>query len=80
MIILVSKLSGIGTPTEATSRFQTCQSYLYIIVCLQDVHIQSHQESYTKADLGNDAYFSCFNSSSRGVLISLNNNFEFKVK
>ena len=30
--------------------------------------------------MGNDAYFSCFNSSSRGVLILLNNNFEYKVE
>ena len=52
----------------------------YNIVCLQDVHLQSQQESYIKAEWGGDAYFSCLNSSSRGVLILLNNNFEYKVE
>ena len=41
-------------------------------------HIQSQLESYVKAEWGNNAYFSCFNSSSQGVLILLNNNFEYK--
>ena len=60
--------------------FRHVRAKKYNIVCLQDVHIQSQQESYVKAEWGNDAYFSCFNSSSRGVLILLNNNFEYKVE
>ena len=44
------------------------------------MHIQSQQESYIKAEWGGDAYFSCLNSSSRGVMILLNNNFEYKVE
>ena len=44
------------------------------------MHLQSQQESYIKAEWGGDAYFSCLNSSSRGVLILLNNNFEYKVE
>ena len=38
------------------------------------------QESYITAEWGGDAYLSCFNSSSRGVMILLNNNFEYKVE
>ena len=52
----------------------------YNIACLQDVHIQSQQEAYVKAEWGYDAYFSSFNSSSRGVMILLNNSFEHKVE
>ena len=48
---LVSKLSGIGKPTEATSRFQTCQRERYDIVCPQDIHTQSQQECYIKAEV-----------------------------
>ena len=44
------------------------------------MHIQSQQESYIKAEWGGDAYVSCLNSSSRGVMILLNNNFEYTVE
>ena len=37
-------------------------------------------KAYVKAEWGYDAYFSSFNSSSRGVMILLNNNFEHKVE
>ena len=52
----------------------------YNIICLQDVHIQRPQESYIKIELGYNIYFSCFNNSSRGVMVLLNNNFEHKVE
>ena len=52
----------------------------YNIICLQDLHIQRLQESYIKAEWGYNIYFSCFNNSSRGVMILLNNNFEHKVE
>ena len=35
---------------------------------------------FIKAEWESTAYFSCLNSSSRGVLILLNNNFEHKVE
>ena len=71
---------GLGNPQKRRALFRHVRAKKYNIVCLQDVHIQSQQESYVKAEWGNDAYFSCFNSSSRGVLILLNNNFEYKVE
>ena len=49
-------------------------------MCLQDFHIQRLQESYIKAEWGYDIYFNCFNNSSRGVMVLLNNNFEHKVE
>lgn len=47
---------------------------------MQDVHIQSKQESYIKAEWGFDIYFSSYTSNSRGVMVLLNNNFEHKVE
>ena len=47
---------------------------------MQDTHFQHQQESFIKAEWGSSAYFSCLNSSSRGVTILLNNNFEYKVE
>ena len=71
---------GLGNSQKRRALFRHVRAKKYNIVCLQDVHIQSQQESYVKAEWGNDAYFSCFNSSSRGVYILLNNNFEYKVE
>ena len=78
--IFSQNCQGLGNPQKQRALFRHVRAKKYNIVCLQDVHIQSQQESYVKAEWGNDAYFSCFNSSSRGVLILLNNNFEYKVE
>ena len=78
--IFSQNCQGLGNPQKRRALFRHVRAKKYNIVCLQDVHIQSQQESYVKAEWGNDAYFSCFNSSSRGVLILLNNNFEYKVE
>ena len=78
--IFSQNCQGLGNPQKRRALFRHVRAKKYNIVCLQDVHIQSQQESYVKAEWGNDANFSCFNSSSRGVLILLNNNFEYKVE
>ena len=78
--IFSQNCQGLGNPQKRRALFRHVRAKKYNIVCLQDVHIQSQQESYVKAEWGNDAYFSCFNSSSRGVLILLNNYFEYKVE
>ena len=78
--IFSQNCQGLGNPQKRRALFRHVRAKKYNIVCLQDVHIQSQQESYVKAEWGNDAYFSCFISSSRGVLILPNNNFEYKVE
>ena len=78
--IFSQNCQGLANPQKRRAIFRHVRAKKYNIVCLQDVHIQSQQESYVKAEWGYDAFFSCYNSSSRGVLILLNNNFEHKVE
>lgn len=78
--IFSQNCQGLANPKKRRAMFRHVRTKKYNIVCLQDVHIQSQQESYIKAEWGYDAYFSSFNSCSRGVMILLNNNFEHKVE
>ena len=78
--IFSQNCQGLANPQKRRAMFRHVRMKKYNIACLQDVHIQSQQEAYVKAEWGYDAYFSSFNSSSRGVMILLNNNFEHKVE
>ena len=79
--IFSQNCQGLGNPHKRRAVFRHVRMKKYNIVYLQDTHIQSQQESFIKAEWGNDdAYFSCYKSSSRGVMILLNNNFEHKVE
>lgn len=78
--IFSQNCQGLANPQKRRAMFRHVRMKKYNIACLQDVHIQSQQEPHVKAEWGYDAYFSSFNSSSRGVMILLNNNFEHKVE
>ena len=78
--IFSQNCQGLGNPQKRRALFRHVRMKKYNINCLQDTHIQHQQESFIKAEWGSTAYFSCPNSSSRGVLILLNNNFEHKVE
>ena len=78
--IFSQNCQGLANPQKGRAMFRHVRMKKYNIACLQDVHIQSQQEPYVKAEWGYDAYFSSFNTSSRGVMILLHNNFEHKVE
>ena len=79
--IFSQNCQGLGNPQKRRAVFRHVRMKKINIVNLQDTQSQSQQESFIKAEWGNDdAYFSCYNSCSRGVLILLNNNFEHKVE
>ena len=78
--IFSQNCQGLANPQKRRAVFRHVRLKKYNIICLQDVHIQRLQESYIKAEWGYNIYFSCFNNSSRGVMILLNNNFEHKVE
>ena len=52
----------------------------YNIICLQDVHINAQLEPFIKSEWGYEVFFSSFTNISRGVMILMNNNFEYKVE
>ena len=60
--------------------FQYVRNKKYNIICLQDVHINKQLEPFIKSEWGYDVFFNSFTNSSRGVMILINNNFEFKVE
>ena len=45
-----------------------------------DVHINAQLEPFIKSEWGYEVFFSSFTNSSRGVMILMNNNFEYKVE
>ena len=77
--IFSQNCQGLANPQKRRAVFRHVRLKKYNIICLQDVHIQRIQESYIKAEWGYNIYCSCFNNSSRGVIL-LNNNFEHKVE
>ena len=78
--IFSQNCQGLANPQKRRAVFRHVSLKKYNIICLQDVHIQRLQESYIKAEWGYYIYFSCFNNSSRGVMVLLNNNFKHKVE
>lgn len=78
--IFSQNCQGLANPQKRRSVFRHIRLKKYNIICLQDVHIQKLQESYIKSEWGYNIYFSCFNNSSRGVMVLLNNNFEHEVE
>ena len=78
--IFSQNCQGLADTQKRRSLFKHVRTKKYNIICLQDVHIQSKQESYIKAEWGFDIYFSSYTSNSRGVMVLLNNNFEHKVE
>ena len=71
--IFSQNCQGLADTQKRRSLFKHVRTKKYNIICLQDVHIQSKQESYIKAEWG-------FTRNSRGVMVLLNNNFEHKVE
>ena len=60
--------------------FHYVRNKKYNIICLQDVHINAQLEPFIKSEWGYEVFFSSFTNSSRGVMILMNNNFEYKVE
>ena len=60
--------------------FHYVRNKKYNIICLQDVHINAQLEPFITSEWGYEVFFSSFTNSSRGVMILMNNNFEYKVE
>ena len=71
---------GLSVANKRRDLFQYVRNKKYNIICLQDVHINKQLEPFIKSEWGYDVFFSSFTNSSRGVMILINNNFEFKVE
>ena len=71
---------GLGNRQKRKDVFHYLRKKNYSIYFLQDTHFEPKMEMFISAVWGYESYFSSYSSSSRGVTILFNNNFEFKVK
>ena len=70
---------GLAATDKRRDVFHMLREKGYHIVCLQDIHINSKMVEYVKSEWGCKALFSPYTSSSRGVCILFNKNFDFKI-
>ena len=77
--ICSSNCQGLGDHQKRRDVLQYLRQSKYSIICLQDTHFSKANERRIQQEWGYKAYFSSFDSKSRGVAIFLNNNFEFTI-
>ena len=70
---------GLGDMKKRRDVFHYLRNKNYSIYLLQDTHFDSELEQYVKSEWGYTCHFASYNSSSRGVAVLFNNNFEFSV-
>ena len=70
---------GLGDAKKRRDVFHYLRSKNHSIYLLQDTHFDRKIENYVRAEWGYTCCFASKNSSSRGVAVLFNNNFEFKV-
>ena len=71
---------GLADPQKRRDVFQYLRKKSYCIYLLQDTHFDPKMENCIRAEWGYKCYFASYNSTSRGVAILFNNNFEFSVQ
>ena len=70
---------GLGDKQKRRDLFHLLKSKASSICCLQDTHFTKEMENFIRSEWGYEAYFSSFNSRSRGVCCLINPTFEHKV-
>ena len=71
---------GLADAKKRRDVFHYLRNKGFCIYLLEDTHFHAKLENYIRAEWGYDCYFASYNSSSRGVAVLFNNNFEFDVK
>jgi exonuclease III len=71
---------GLADAKKRRDVFHYLKTKGFSIYLLQDTHFNTKLENYIRSEWGYICHFASHNSSSRGVAILLNNNFEFQVK
>ena len=70
---------GLGDPSKRRDVLNYLRSNKYSIICLQDTHFTKSIENIITNEWGYKAFFSSFDSRSRGVAIFFQNTFEFTI-
>ena len=77
--VISMNCQGLADPRKRRDVFHYLRDKSYSICLLQDTHFDPKLENCIRAEWGYKCYFASYNSSSRGVAILFNNNFEFSV-
>ena len=78
--IVSMNCQGLADAKKRRDVFHYLRNKGFSMYLLQDTHFHAKLENYVYAEWGYDCYFASYNSSSRGVAVLFNNNFEFHVK
>ena len=78
--IFSQNCQGLANPPKRRGLFRHIRCKNYNIISLQNIHIESSFEPYVKVEWGSGLYASPFRNNSRGVMILINNKFEYKVE
>ena len=70
---------GLADPRKRRDVFHCLRNKSYSIYLLQDTHFDPKLENCIRAEWGYKCYFASYNSSSRGVAMLFNINFQFSV-
>lgn len=79
MKIATVNCQGLGTPSKRLDVLNFYKSNGYSIICLQDTHFTPELETCVETQWGYKCVFNSFCSSSRGVAVLFNNNFELQL-
>lgn len=71
---------GLANAKKRRDVFHYLRMKRFSIYLLQDTHFDPKLETYIRAEWGYDCFFASHSTSSRGVAILLNNNFDFEVQ
>ena len=77
--IISLNCQGLGNQKKRREVMHNLRNKKYSIICLVDTHFAKSQERRITSEWGYEAFYSSYNSQSRGVAIFFNNNFEFKI-
>ena len=70
---------GLNSVEKRRDLFQYVRKKKFDIICLQDVHIEAKMENFVKNEWGYHLYLSPFRGNQRGVMVLMNNTFEYDL-
>ena len=76
--ILSLNVNGLGNYHKRKDVFDYLRKHNAHICFLQETHLESQQHKYVRSMWGFDCILSGASTSSKGVAILINNNFEYK--
>ena len=70
---------GLNSFEKRRDLFQYVRKKKYDIICLLDIHIEEKMENFVKNEWGYHLYLSSYTGNQRGVMVLINNTFEYEL-